>query len=131
MKALAFVIGLCIVAIGAVGIVAPTALIRIAQWFRTPADWYALGAARVAFGLLLISVAKTSRAPRMLRIVALIPLIAGLGALATAIMGVERARAAIEWWSQLGSGYMRLSLVPVLVVGGFVAYACAPGRRAA
>jgi hypothetical protein len=86
---------------------------------------------RVAVGVLLFSVAKTSRAPRMLRVVAFIPLLAGLGALATPFVGVERARATLQWWSRLGFGYIRLTAIAVQLLGGFIAYACAPGRRAA
>jgi hypothetical protein len=131
VKTLAFVIGLCIAAVGAVGIVAPFGLVWIGERFATPKEWYALGAVRVTFGLLLFSVAKTSRAPRTLRAVACVPLLAGLGALATPLVGLERARAAIEWWSQRGTGVVRLSAIPLLALGGFVAYACAPARRAA
>ena len=66
MKTFAFIIGLCIATVGAVGIVAPSALAWIGQPFTTPAAWYwyALGAVRAAFRVLLLSVAKTSRAPR-------------------------------------------------------------------
>jgi hypothetical protein len=39
---------------------------------------------------------------------------------------VERGRATIEWWSSLGSAYIRLSAIPLLVLGSIVAYACAP-----
>jgi hypothetical protein len=93
-----------------------------------PVVWYAIAAVRVAFGVLLLSVAKTSRAPRTLRVVAFIPLV---DALATPFVGVEHARATIEWWSLQGSSYVRLSAIPLLALGGFVAYACAPARRAA
>ena len=130
VKTLAFVIGLCIIAVGAIGIIAPSGLIWFAQRFATPVVWYwyAIAAIRVAFGVLLISVAKASRVPRTLRVVAFIPLVA---ALATPFVGVERARATIEWWSLQGSGLVRLSAIPLLALGGFVAYACAPARRAA
>jgi hypothetical protein len=131
MKVLAFVIGLCIIAIGAIGFVTPSALVRIAQHFGTPKDWYVLGAVRLAVGVLLLSVAKTSRTPRVLRIVAFVPLLAGLGALATPFLGVERAQATLEWWSRLGPAYLRLSAIPLLVLGGLIAYACVPLRRAA
>ncbi len=131
VKTLAFAIGLCIVAVGAIGFATPSALVWIAQHFGTLVDWYAIGAVRVGLGVLLLSVAKTSRAPRMLRVVAFVPLLAGLGTLAVPFLGVERARATLDWWSHLGSGYIRLSAIPVLILGGFVAYACAPTRRAA
>jgi len=131
VKTLAFVIGLCIIAVGAIGILTPSALVWVAQRFGTPVKWYAIGAVRVAFGVLLLSVAKASRAPRTLRVVAFIPLVAGLGALATPSLGFERARAAVDWWVLLGSGYLRLTAILLLALGGFVAYACAPARRAA
>ena len=130
MKALAFVAGLGILAVGEIGLLMPSTLVWIAQRFGTPLQWYAIGAVRVAFGVLLLSVAATSRAPRTLRVVALIPVLAGLGALATPFVGVERAGAILEWWSQLGPGYVRLSALSLLLLGGFIAYACAPARRA-
>jgi hypothetical protein len=131
VKTLAFVMGLCILAVGAIGIVTPSALVGIALRFGTPTEWYALGAVRIALGVLLLWVAKSSRAPRTLRVVAFIPLLAGLGALATPFVGVERARATLEWWTRLGPGYLRLSAIPLLVLGGVIAYACAPARRTA
>jgi len=35
-----------------------------------------------------------------------------------------------EWWMRQGDGVIRLTAVLVLALGGFVAYACAPTRRA-
>jgi hypothetical protein len=69
-----------------------------------------------------------SRAPKTLRVVAFIPLVAGI---ATPFVGIERAQTVIEWWTHQGSGVVRLTAVPLLALGGFIAYACAPARRAA
>jgi hypothetical protein len=126
VKSLAFVIGLCIVAVGAIGIVAPSALIWFAERFSAPVDWYAVSAFRAAFGVLLLVVAKDSRAPRALRVVAFVPLLA---ALSMPFVGVERARAIVDRWALQGAGIVRLTVIPVLALGGFVAYACAPARR--
>ena len=128
MKTLAFVIGLIIIAVGAFGILAPSGLVWLARHSVTPVELYIIAAFRVAFGLLLISVASASWAPKTLRVFAFIPLVAGI---ATPLVGVERAPLIIEWWSQRGSGLVRLSAVLLLALGGFVAYACAPSRRAA
>jgi hypothetical protein len=128
VKNLAFLIGLFIISVGVVGILIPSFLIWIAHLFFAPAAWYALAVVRVAFGVLLLSVAKSSRTPRTLRVVALIPLLAGL---AIPFVGVERAGDMVERWSLQGSGLVRLSAIPLLALGGFVAYACAPVRRAA
>jgi len=128
VKTLAFAIGLLISGVGTVGILAPSGLVWIANHTVAPVELYVIAAVRVAFAVLLISVAPASRAPKTLRLVAVIPFVA---AIATPFVGVERAPAIIESWSQHGSGLVRLSAVPLLALGGFVAYACAPSRRAA
>jgi hypothetical protein len=128
VKTLAFVVGLLILAVGVIGIVVPSVLVWIAGRFESPLAWYALAVVRILFGLLLLLVAKSSRAPRTLGVVAFIPLVAGL---AIPFVGVARARATVYAWSLQGPGVLRLSAIPVLVLGGFIAYACAPGRGAA
>jgi hypothetical protein len=129
VKALAFVIGLCILTVGAVGIVAPSGLVWIATQFVTSEAFYVLAAVRVAFGLVLISAASASRAPRALRILGYAIVIAGATTALTGLLAIGRARASIEWWLHQGSGVVRLTGVAVLALGGFVAYACAPARR--
>jgi hypothetical protein len=131
MKALAFAFGLGIATVGAVGILAPSGLVWIAQHFVTPGAFYALAGVRVVFGLLLISVASASRAPRALRVLGYVIVIAGITTALTGLLGIGRARALIEWWWHQGSGVIRLTGVLVLALGGFVAHACAPNRRAA
>ena len=131
MKNLAVVVALIILAIGAVAMVAPSGLVWIAQRSVTPGAFFAIGMARVAFGLVLISVASVSRAPTSLRVLGCVILVAGLTTALTGLVAIERARAIIDWWSQQGSGVVRLTGVLVLTLGGFVAYACAPARRAA
>lgn len=124
MKTLAFVMSLVIIAVGALGIFAPPALVWIAKYSLAPLELYSIAAIRVAFGLLLFSVASTSRAPKTLRVVAFIPLVAGI---VTPFVGIERAQTVIEWWTQQGSDFVRLTAFPLLALGGFIAYACAPG----
>ena len=127
MKTVAFVIGLVVIVVGAAGIVAPSGLVWISRRFVSPAEWYALAAVRVAFGVILFVVAKTSRMPKTLRFVALVPIVAGL---AIPFVGVDRARATVDWLSLQGPATVRFSSIPVLALGGFVAYACAPSGRA-
>ena len=131
MKTLAFVIGLLIVAVGAVGIIAPSGLVWIAEHSVTSGAFYVIATVRVAFGLVLISVASVSRAPKTLRVLGYLILIAGITTALTGLVAIERAHAIIEWWLRQGSGVVRLTGIPLLALGGFVAYACAPARRAA
>jgi archaellum biogenesis protein FlaJ (TadC family) len=131
MKTLAFVVALLILVIGAVGTLVPSSLVWIAQYSATSAAFYVIGAVRVALGLVLISVASASRAPKALSVLGFFILIAGI---ATALMGLvamDRARSIVDWWLHQGPGVIRLAGVLVLAIGGFLAYALAPARRAA
>ena len=131
VKNLAFVVGLCIVTVGGVGILAPSGLVWIAQYTVTSGAFYLIAAVRVAFGLVLISVASASRAPKSVRVLGYVILIAGITTALTGLLAIGRARAIIDWWFQQGIGVVRLTGVLALALGGFIAYACAPARRAA
>jgi hypothetical protein len=131
LRNLALVVGVLILAVGAVGIVAPAGLVWIAQHSITPSAFYVIAAVRIALGLVLISVASDSRAPRMLRVLGYLILLAGVATALTGLVGIERARVMIEWWLKQGSAVVRLTGVLVLALGGFVAFACTPSRRTA
>jgi hypothetical protein len=130
VKTLAFAIGLLIGAVGAAGIIAPSGLAWIAEHFVSSGAFYIIATVRVAFGLVLISVASVSRAPRTLRVLGYLILIAGITTALTGLAALERARAIIDWLLQQGSGVVRLTGVVVLALGGLVAWACS-ARRAA
>ena len=98
MRTLAFVFGLCISAVGAVGIFVPASLVWIAQHFATSGPFYALAAVRIAFGLILISVAPASRTPKGLRVLGYVIVILGITTALTGLLAIGRARAAIDWW---------------------------------
>ncbi|MEO8615163.1 MAG: hypothetical protein ABI600_08490 [Luteolibacter sp.] len=131
MKTLAFGMALLIMAVGAIGIIVPSALVWIAQHAVTSGVFYVIAAVRVAFGLILISVASVSRAPKTLRVLGYFILIAGITTALIGLFAIERAHAIIEWWLQQGSGVIRLTGILVLAFGGFITYACAPARRPA
>jgi hypothetical protein len=131
VKFLALIMGLLIGAFGAVGIIAPAGLVWVAEHSATSSVFYVVSTFRVVFGLLLISVASVSRVPRTLRLLGYLIVIVGIMTALTGLMAIEDAHAIIEWWLRQGSGIIRLTGIPVLVLGGFVAYACAPIRRSA
>ena len=131
MKNLAFMVGLCIVTVGCVGILAPSGLVWIARHSTTSGAFYFIAMVRVAFGLVLIFAASVSRAPKAVRVLGYVILIAGIMTALTGLLAIGRARDIIDWWLQRGLGVVRLTGVLVLALGGFVAYACAPARRAA
>ncbi len=131
MRLVAFVLGLCMLAVGACGILAPSSLVWMAQHFTTLDEFLGLAIVRVAFGLVLILAAPASRTPKALRVLGVIVVFAGITTAMMGLVSIERARAMIEWWLRQGPVVIRITGVPIMVLGGFVAYVCAPARRAA
>jgi hypothetical protein len=124
---LALLIGLFIVAIGTCGVAAPNGLLTAVRFVLTPRGLYLVAAVRVVFGVILVLVAPSSRAPRVLRLLGFIVLVAGF---TTPFFGVDRARAMLDWWSAAGPGFMRLWAGLAVALGAFVVYAVAPRHRA-
>ena len=120
--------GLCIASAGVAGLIAPSGLVWIAEHSVSSTVFYIIAAIRVAFGLILISVAAVSRAPKALRVLGWLILITGIVTALTGLFAIESAHSIIGWWLQQGSAVLRLTGIPVLLLGGFVAYACAPAR---
>ena len=131
VKTLAFALALVIMALGTLCLVVPAGPVWLAQHAVTPGIFCIIATVRVAFGLVLISVAPASRAPKTLRVLGYLILVAGVATALTGLVAIERARVIIEWWWQQGTGRVRLTGVLGLAFGGFIAYACAPVRRAA
>ena len=128
MRFLALVVALFIIVVGLVGVFMPDNLMTVGRYVLTPVGLYAIAAARVGIGLLLMLVAPTSRAPKTLRAFGAVVLVAGL---ATPFFGVERARAIFDWEVAQGTALMRVAAVLLFAIGGFIACAIAPARRRA
>jgi hypothetical protein len=131
VKTLAFVIGVLIGAFGAVGIIAPAGMRWVAEHSVTSSVFYIVAAVRVTFGFLLISVASVSRMPKTLPVLGYLILILGLTTALMGLMAIDAGDAMIESWLRQGSGVIRLTGIPLVVLGSFVAYACAPTRHSA
>jgi hypothetical protein len=127
MRLLASLVALVIIVIGIVGLVAPDRLMTAAQYVLTPVGLYAIAALRMGMGLVLVLVAPTSRAPKTLRALGTIVLVAGL---ATPLFGVERARGVAEWAAAHGPALLRSVAVVMLAIGSAIACAVGVGRRA-
>jgi hypothetical protein len=126
MRFLGFLVALIIAVIGLTGFIAPDWLMTIGRHSVTPVGLCIVAALRISIGLILARVAPISRAPRTLRILGVIAVIAGL---ATLLVGAERAQAILEWWSGQGPVFLRLSAGVALVLSSFIAYALIPARR--
>lgn len=123
MAFVALTLSLVIAILGAVGIVVPTVLVAVSRPFLTPAGLYAAAVLRLVLGAALFVSAPASRAPRTLRILGVVIVVGGL---VTPLIGVERARAIVAWWSDQGTALLRIWAAIALAFGSFLAYAVAP-----
>jgi hypothetical protein len=119
----ALVLSLCVAAVGALGVLSPARLLDFARRFESPAGLYTAAAFRVLMGVALLLAAPTSRAPGVVRIVGVVILLAGL---LTPVVGLERARRIIRWWSRRGPAFMRIWAGLALAFGLTMAYAVSP-----
>ena len=127
MKSLALFIGVFIITVALVGIIAPYDLVRIGQHAVTPVGLYLVAILRIGIGLVLIGVSRASRAPKTLRVVGAIVLVAGL---TTPLFGSDRASAVLNWVSAQRPVFIRLGAGVAFAFGSFIMYAVIAGRRA-
>ena len=123
MALVALTLSLVIAVVGVVGLIAPASLLAISLPFLTAAGLYAAAALRVVLETALFVAAPTSRAPKTVRTLGVVIIVAGL---ITPLIGVERARTIIEWWAAQGPAFMCLWAGVALTLGLFLAYAIAP-----
>lgn len=128
MRLLAVLIGLIIAALGILGMAAPTVLLDTTEFALTQVGLYVAAALRVAFGIVLIAAAPVSRLPRTVRILGILFIVAGV---ITPFVGVERARAIVDWWTVQGPIFMRAWAAIAVVLGVFIICAFSSRRLAA
>jgi hypothetical protein len=128
MRLLGLVIGALVVLASAITFAAPDLRLSLEGSLMTPAGLYAIAAMRIAIGLVFVLAAPASRAPRTLRVLGLIVIIAGLS---TPWFGVDRGQAVLSWMASAGPLPMRLDACVGMALGGFLVCAFrAPTRRA-
>src|SRR5207249_3598117 len=99
------------------------------EYLATTVGLYAGGAFRFAMGLVLILFAPASRAPKTLRALGAVVCVQGLAsALGPQFVGVDRARALLEWEAKQGPALLRVGAVLALATGGFVAFTATTRR---
>jgi hypothetical protein len=127
LKALALLLGFAIAVVGVIGVVSPEAMSSLSREFATPVGLVIAAALRLILGLVLLAVARATRSPTAFRVIGLIAL---LGGLVTPLIGVERARSYVDWFSAQQTVVVRLWGLSALLLGGFIFYAVWTGRRA-
>ena len=127
MQWLGLVIGALVILASAISCAAPDLRLSLERSVMTPAGLYAIAALRIAIGLVFVFAAPASRAPRTIRVLGLIVIIAGLS---TPWFGVARARAVVDWLASVGPWSLRLAAGVGMAIGGFIVYVFrTPTRR--
>ena len=119
MRLFGLVIGALVILAGAISFTAPDLRLALEGWVTTPAGLYEITALGVAIGLVFVFAAPASRAPRTLRVLGLIAIIAGL---MTPWFGVARSRAVLNWFVNAGPLLMRLDASAGMAIGSFLVY---------
>jgi hypothetical protein len=125
MKYLAWIVALFVVTVGVAGIVAPDRVMGLRLLVATQGALFVIGAVRMAIGIVLIMGAPGSRAPKTLRIVGAVIMLAGVG---TPLFGIDRIKAILEWEVAQGPELIRVGGVVALAIGGFLAFALIPRK---
>ena len=112
-------IGALVVLASAISFAAPDVRLSLERSLMTPAGLNAIAALRIVVGLGLVLCAPVSRAPRTVRVLGLIVIIAGLS---TPLFGVARARAVVDWLASAGPLLTRLDAIVGMAFGGFLLY---------
>jgi len=126
LNVIVMILGIAVAGLGLIGLVAPALLLDFGKSLLTEGGLYAVAAVRVAFGLLLLFVARASRMPRTLRIIGFVIIFAGLS---TPLFGVERSAFMLDWLSTQGPAFVRVIAMLAVAFGALVVYAISPRRR--
>src|SRR5260221_9760701 len=127
MRLLGLVIGVLVLLGSAIGVAAPDRLLPFGRSLITPGGLDVIAALRIALGLVFILAARSSHAPRTLRVLGALVIIAGL---TTPWFGVGRSLALLDWWAGAGRPFMRLAAAGAMAIGGFIVYAFRPPAAA-
>jgi hypothetical protein len=127
LKTIATLMSLAVAGLGLLGVVAPDELLGFGSSLLAPPALYAVATARVVFGALLITVARSSRAPIALRVLGSFIFVAGLS---TPFLGVERFGGVVASLSEKLWLVRMIAFVPLLL-GLLLVYAINSKRKVA
>ena len=124
MRYLALVVASVLGLLGVAGVVIPDIVIATGRYLVSPSGLYAAAAFRVGVGLVLILAAQESRAPGLIRAIGAVVLVTGM---ATPFVGVEAARARLDWEAE-HIAFFRLEGAAFVCLGGLIVSVLRPDR---
>ena len=120
MQFVAIILSAVVAGLGVVGMASPSHLLAIVGRFQNPTGLYVATAIRLVLGLALFLSAPDSRAPEVLQLLGIVIMVAGL---ITPMVGLERFRRLLDWWSAQGYGFIRVWAALALAFGFYLIYA--------
>ena len=124
MFIIVLIFGVAIAGFGLYGIISPRGLMGLVVSFMRDKRgfWFAVGI-RLILGITFIIAAPETRFPVVVQAVGVIAIIA---AIAILIMGYDRLRAFVDWWSARSTGVVRGWCLLAALFGALLAYAALP-----
>jgi hypothetical protein len=119
MRLLGLTLGALVIVVSAISFAAPDLRLSLERSLFTPGGLYGIAGLRIVIGLMFVLGASTSRAPRALRALGIIVIIAGL---ATPWFGAARALAVLNRLASAGPFLMRVDAAVGMTIGGFLVY---------
>ena len=119
MRIAALLLAIFTIVASIAGIVSPDTMMTLRRSYYTPDGLYVASAVRIAMGLVLIMAASNSRWPRILRAFGAVMCLQGISA---NLLGLERARAILEW-EGMHTAFLRAGATVALLSGCFIVFA--------
>src|SRR5712691_5703882 len=104
MQLMALALSLLVAVLGALSFVAPARALDIARAFDSQGGLYTVAAIRLVLGVVLFLAGPSSREPEALRILGIL---IGVVGIITPIVGLDRQRRLLNWWSAQSFGFQR------------------------
>jgi hypothetical protein len=123
MRYIVALIAVVLMAISALGVVAPERLVAVVAGWPPDTRLYVAVGTRLAIGLVFLAGASTCRVPAIIYGVGILALAA---ALLLVLLGEPRLDALIRWWSQQPALAIRAWCALAVLVGALVLYAALP-----
>jgi hypothetical protein len=121
LRIAAWPVALLNIVVGIVGIVSPDGGMAVRRmYFATPGPFYSVVVVRSIMGLALLLAASSSRWPRTLRLLGTVVCLQGLSA---TVLGLDHARAVMEWEGMQGHALLRAGAAIALASGAFIVFA--------
>jgi hypothetical protein len=110
-------LSLAIMAIGALGLASPEALMSLVRRWQTPLGIWVAAGFRIAFGVAVWLAAPSSRTPTVLQILGALSVMSGI---ALPLVGLSRFAAIVSWWERRSAGFKRTWAGVACAFGGFL-----------